>query len=159
MWQKLGWKNRCCMGTADVPRLFHVLKASPPSDVSHCLLAELTCVWHSEHIYQRCWQKGNSFVPAGSARHMTLRGMIFLSGLQEAEGQKWTSDNGICWTIFMWALCSQIHWDGSELSVPISICQVWIALEEPEPSQVKASGKLIEIMPDMDMTPFWGQIN
>lgn len=106
-----------------------------------------------------CWLKGNHFVPAGSVRHMTLREMIFLSGLQEAEGQKWVTDNGICPTIFMWALCSQIHLDGSELSVTISICQVWIALEELEPSQVKASVKLIEIMHDMDMTSFWGPIN
>lgn len=105
------------------------------------------------------WWKGNNFVSAGSVRHMTPREMIFLPGLQEAEGQKWVSDNGICSTIFMWALCSQIHLDGSESSVTISTCQVWIALEELEPSQVKASVKLIEIMHDMDMTSFWGRIN
>lgn len=75
---------------------------------------------------------------------------------------------GICWelpTIFMWALCSQIHLDGSELSVTMtkwlkkSICQVWIALNGPQGSQVKGPAKLTEVGSPIDMTSFGEHVN
>ena len=75
---------------------------------------------------------------------------------------------GICWelpTIFTWALCSQIHLGGNELSVTMtkllkkSICQVWIALNGIQVSQVKGPTKLTEVGSHIDMTSIGEHVN
>lgn len=77
-------------------------------------------------------------------------------------------NKGICWelpTIFMWALFTQIHLDGGELSVTMtkwlkkSICQVWIALNEFQGSQVKGPAKLTEVGSHIDMTFIGEHVN
>lgn len=110
--------------------------------------------------------------PTGSVSYMVAEGNDLLPhSYRKSSGRSkrtYYFHKGICWelpTIFMWALCSQIHLDGSELSVTMtkwlkkSICQVWIALNGPQGSQVKGPAKLTEVGSHIDMTSIGEHVN